>query len=377
MRNRLASLRLIGKVIATTLVLLPSAAQSTRAQQPQAPTRLDVAFSATDDATRLFWSVGPSRAQRTSELTYSDMRRRMYGASVTYRMAPLRPGTLIMMVATEWGGVDSGAIRDSDYLLPDGAESRRSSAEVTGSAAHAVSMAIGWELRDGLRYLDGLTVLLGFTHQVQTIRMQNGIQILPRSTSKDQPLPGLDSRYEPGWTSPWIALRPTLAVGPITMYASTELEFALRYRAKGSWNLREELAQPLSFEQKASGWAVMGSLGASWQVASRVAVFGSVEIDRLTATDGTDITHLAAGGHTRQTHASCRLACTACPRRVLRGPIARARLALLAVSRPTFYRPIRPTGRPACLRWILPIPHGSLVRTTNSTASLCTGGASP
>lgn len=301
MRNRIASLRLIGTVIATTLVLLSSAAQPTRAQQPRAPTRLDVAFSTTDDASRLFWSVGPSRTQRTSELTYSDMKRRTYGASLTYRMALLRPGSLIMIVATEWGGLDSGVIRDSDYLLPNGVESRRSSTEVTGSAAHAVSMAIGWEQQEPMRYLDRLTILLGFTQQVQTIRMQNGIQILPRSTGTDQPLPGLDSRYEPRWTSPWIALRPALAVGSITICASAELEFPLRYRAKGNWNLREELAQPLSFEQKAGGWAVMGSLGASWQIASRVTVFGTVELDRVTATDGTDTTHFATGGQTRQT----------------------------------------------------------------------------
>ncbi len=235
-------------------------------------------------------------------MTYSDVQRRMYGASIMYRIGRLRGGNLLLTLAAERGSLQAGVIRDSDYLLSDGTESRRSSAEVTGNAANAANIAIGWELRKPVGPLDGLTVLMGLTRQGETIRMQNGVQVLPGSdTGGERPLTGLDSRYEPRWTSPWIAFQPTLAVGWIHLHAYTELDFASRYRAKGRWNLREELAQPVSFEQEAGGWAARASLSASWQVVSHVAVFATAELARLVASDGTDITHLASGGQTRLT----------------------------------------------------------------------------
>lgn len=102
-------------------------------------------------------------------------------------------------------------------------------------------------------------ILVGYSYHEQNLTMTDGNQTLSDQANADllglgiivQPLgtfPGLDSTYETQWWGPWLGvdleIKPT---GNFMMRSFFEFHFA-EYEAKADWNLRSDLAHPVSFK---------------------------------------------------------------------------------------------------------------------------------
>jgi hypothetical protein len=138
-----------------------------------------------------------------------------------------------------------------------------------------------WDISIGLAYdvrlLANRIVLspvIGYSYHDQNLQITRGIQTIPPLG----PFQGLNSSYDPTWYGPWIGAdfqyNSYGKAAPKTGYEAffgIEYHFA-NFEAKADWNLRADLAHPVSFRQDAdgSGWVLTGGINylfnPSWSV---------------------------------------------------------------------------------------------------------------
>jgi hypothetical protein len=191
-----------------------------------------------------------------SELTYSDMLSREYAVRVQVRRGAPFGGEWRLEGELSGGDLLGGSVQDSDFRgYSPRAEVSRSLAEVTGDGVRAGSAGFGWHasLPEGWR-LSGIALSFGGQGSARTIRKQNGVIVIPTTAPKDA-MDGLDSSYASAWSGPWVALEPELRAFGFTAVMRYRLSPGAYYRADGTWNLREDLQQPISFTHQAFGSA--------------------------------------------------------------------------------------------------------------------------
>ena len=152
-----------------------------------------------------------------------------------------------------YGWITDGDNQDSDYAGDDRTlEFSRSVNNGGDGSMLDASVAIGPLFRAGSRFT--LAPLIGYSYHEQNLSITDGYQAIDTTTPVMLgPFPGLDSRYETQWWGVWLGLdagwRPW---DSMEVVASGEFHFA-EFRAEADWNLRTDLAHPVSFEQWGNG----------------------------------------------------------------------------------------------------------------------------
>lgn len=165
-----------------------------------------------------------------------------------------------------------GENRDSDYALDNRqAEFSRSHADTTGSEMLDASLGAGWTLRLGSAAT--LTPLIGLARYESIYRSSNGRQVLSDAAAASLlgiawnvplgPFDGLHSRYHPIWSSIWLGLDGELKAGQRVSLRGSLKHHWFTYKAEADWNLRSDLAHPLSFVHKDSGKGWEAEVGAA------------------------------------------------------------------------------------------------------------------
>jgi hypothetical protein len=135
---------------------------------------------------------------------------------------------------------------------------------------------------------------IGFSINKQNMKMTDGFQTLEPS-GLTGPIDGLDSSYDARWMGPWLGIdavwRPTEELA-----LSGGLEFHIaEYEAEANWNLRDDLAHPVSFRHDADGVGVVASLGGAYELAGRWSLVLDLEYQVWKAKDGIDKTYFWDG----------------------------------------------------------------------------------
>ncbi len=207
--------------------------------------------------------------------------------------------------------IDSGTVRDSDY----GGDNRtqewsRSICESNDDELWDVVLGGGYPFAfNQRRWL--LAPMLGGSIHKQNLRITNGRQVLSAT-----PPPGYDpppaigplnsqlnSLYEARWMSVWSGLdvRYQMAAKadnppPMEWGLSLTYHFWGDYQAEANWNLREDLAHPVSFEHESDGSGI--GLQAEWLI--RVSRYLNVNLNwnySQWETDAGNVTvHYSDGG---------------------------------------------------------------------------------
>lgn len=179
-------------------------------------------------------------------------------------------------VNAELGTTLAGKNQDSDYAGNNRTlEWSRSNNDADEGTVIDLSLAVGYEKpvwQRGHKRLS-LTPWAGYSMHVQNLKMRDGKQTLSVAQPGFPPpaplgtFDGLDSRYDATWHGPWVGLQGDLQLGERhTLTAQSEYHWA-NYEATARWNLRQDLAQPESFEHKADGHGVRQML--SWRYQPR------------------------------------------------------------------------------------------------------------
>ena len=172
--------------------------------------------------------------------------------------------------AAGFGLVLDGENQDSDFAGDNRSlEFSRSVNGVDGSSVVDLSGALGrsYAFGEGGRHF--IAPLLGLSYHRQQMRMKDGQQVLSDADNAHVldpgldpypvgAIPGLDSSYDAQWWGPWLGMDvqwDLLDKG--TAFARLEAHW-VEYFGEANWNLRDDLAHPVSFEHETdgSGWVM-------------------------------------------------------------------------------------------------------------------------
>lgn len=217
-----------------------------------------------------------------SELRWHDLEiAELNGALLAER------GDVMVEAAGAYGRIISGRNQDSDYLGDNRQrEFSRSNNDSGGDIADA-SLAAGYRFRlhdEAARHYGYIVPKFGYSLHRQDLQIRNGVQTVPASG----PIAGLDSHYDAQWQGPWLGAALQLEAGPHTALL-IELDYHWAdFSAKANWNLRDDLAHPLSFRHDSRGSGLVATLAISHDLSRYWTVSGRLESQHWSAEPGRD-----------------------------------------------------------------------------------------
>lgn len=183
---------------------------------------------------------------------------------------------LLLRGRAAYGEVVEGDNQDSDYAGDNRTfEFSRSNNKGGGQVGEA-TLGVGYQFwwYDGTvgRYAR-FTPMFGYAWRGHYLTISDGRQTIPAGAAG--PIAGLDSRYDAEWQGPWLGFTMLMdATDRTRVTLDVEYHYA-DYRAEADWNLRTDLAHPVSFlhETRATG-VVVGlevrhDLTPAWAITTR------------------------------------------------------------------------------------------------------------
>lgn len=264
-------------------------------------------------ADQLDWSIAGDYSGQNpnilSELTWSDLeilQLQLDGFVETKDLLWLETKTLFLGTLA-YGSIYSGNNQDSDYAGDNRTlEWSRSNNQADDGFTFDVSGAFGpkYELVPEKIFL---TPLIGYSVHIQDLSIKDGQQTVSDDVIHDAyfnpaedpwpvgAIPGLDSSYRAYWYGPWLGLN--LQLTPVEKWS---FEFSGEYHivelfAEADWNLRSNLAHPVSFEHEAHGTGLVFALKSCYELSQQWALIFSGNVQSWQTGDGVDTTYYANG----------------------------------------------------------------------------------
>lgn len=207
-------------------------------------------------------ALGGNYVNVLSQLTWSDLEIIQF----EFGLAKTFPNRLLLKGSLAYGQIFDGENQDSDYAGNNRTlEFSRSNNSSDDGDTWDATIGLGYYLpllSDTFRIIP----LAGFSVHAQNLSITEGFQTIPPLG----PFPGLNSSYDTLWYGPWIGLdmmvRKYKNNGMLLAHEITlGIEYHwVEYDAEANWNLRTDLAHPVSFEHEADGSGVVFSAGYSY-----------------------------------------------------------------------------------------------------------------
>jgi hypothetical protein len=248
------------------------------------------------------WQISFPSTQGTgrSVLDFKDL-----DSVLPYALLTLsHPRSLIgLTVRVGSGNGSNGSGQDSDYL--SGGLTHDALTDVSGETTFwSVDLHTAVSSTSGTLWY--LKPFAGWEQYREKLKLTNGRWTTLRGIPTDQPILGLDSRYEFNWEALRLGLTGGIDFIPIPrpwlQQAGIKASFALypytRYQGEGRWNLRADLNQNPSFAHQAetTGWgggeALLGLVYRPWVY---LEFEGGARYFFLQAKDGTSVSYVSNG----------------------------------------------------------------------------------
>lgn len=191
-----------------------------------------------------------------------------------------------------WGWIYSGTNQDSDY---DGDNRTDEYSRSNNTSDHGnvfdLSLALGWKLQD--KPTQRTSLLAGYAINSQNLTMTNGVQTIPATG----PFPGLNAAYKGLWRGPWLGLSHEQQLNK-KWALTTRVEYHLpNYNGEAHWNLRNDLAHPVTNNHWANGQGLVASLGVDYKAGPSWRIGAWVDYTHYLAKNGTDQVNVFDGSH--------------------------------------------------------------------------------
>ncbi|MBI3553356.1 MAG: hypothetical protein HY077_12750 [Elusimicrobia bacterium] len=248
----------------------------------------------------LNWNIGfpatPGSPDVLSELTW----RRVVVYDFQLRLSLEYAGVLQGRLKLGRGVIVDGDVQDSDF----GGSGRtfefsRSDSKANKGYTQDVSLGVGARISGAKFSLSPLP--LGMSYDSLNLRMSNGVQTHSSCAPNGQcgapvgPITGLNSSYNASWTGPWSGVDAEFAEDDFLLRLTYEYHWKAKYSGKADWNLRQDLAHPVSFKHAATGAGTVAELRLDYVAASNWSVGIAGTYQSWSAEAGTDTTFLAGG----------------------------------------------------------------------------------
>ena len=281
--------RRAGSLAATVgLTLIIYAGAAAAADRPDFNVTFGPGYRVDDFSWSIAGTTSGTNPNILSELTWRDN-----------KIAELRGGGEVWLHDRPWGAlvqlsygqIVDGEVQDSDYA----GDNR------TGEFSRSFSTPTGdtWGADVGLAYrtrvydssVDKYALLIfsaGYTWQEQDLRAKEGVQVVPAYG----PFSGLNTHYDTHWEGPWIGAQMEFETGDdITL--SLGIKYAWTdYSAEADWNLRDDLAHPVSFRHDATGGGTLVTAGLRRDLGPHWTFGALIEVRDWTTDAGVDRSYL-------------------------------------------------------------------------------------
>lgn len=213
------------------------------------------------------------------------------------------PFATCLRIRGSYGKIYDGEVRDSDYISDAGGtnEFSRSISESDDGDTLTLNAGIGPQFffwGDKL----SIAVLAGYNYQEQNLTLTDGVQVI--GTGLNTPaagtyMPDLNSSYDATWEGVWAGVDASLRLGQrLVVEAMVEVK-DVNYEAEADWNLRTDLAHPVSFEHDADGTGMMTSMAVHYLLNESWALSGNVNYAYMLSEDGVHTAYASDGSATR------------------------------------------------------------------------------
>jgi len=250
----------------------------------------DLSISIGQRKDNLNWNIASSTVNVLSELKWENMA--IFQLQAAGELHLKNDRRLRAMLG--YGVIGSGTNQDSDYNGNNRTlEFSRSNNKAGGNVLDA-SIGIGKVLR--LHNLSAgkllyVTPLVGVSMHRQNLTMTDGVQTIPATG----PFPGLASSYDALWMGPWVGAEVMVETERGWDVRARADYHVAKFSAKANWNLRLDLAHPVSFRHTATGSGIALSLEASYPAGKNLKAIIWLEHHQWTTRAGSDRMHFADG----------------------------------------------------------------------------------
>jgi Protochlamydia outer membrane protein len=274
-RHGLTSTLLLWMLLHSTLV------------EAQGPLHYDFFLGTDYRRARMDWNIAGSLAGTgpnvLSELSWYDLEIAQISGAAQITVND----RLVLLWRGAYGAVVSGKNRDSDYNGDNRTlEFLRSDSKGGGKIGDG-SIGLGYhfrkfEARAG-QYLH-VTPMVGYSWQLQYLKITDGRQTIPATG----PIVNLDSNYNAEWSGPWLGINLRLQASERTSVTIDAEYHRADFYAEANWNLRDDLAHPVSFKHSTRGYGIIVSLALSHAVNKRWDVIARLESQNWQGDPGID-----------------------------------------------------------------------------------------
>jgi hypothetical protein len=194
--------------------------------------------------------------------------------------------------SVDYGWITDGTSRDSDY---DGnnrtMEIFRSISVTEDDNVFDGVLGLGIE-KDLWHDSSTIGLLGGYSYHEQNLRFTNGVLVIPHN----MPFEGLNSTYKTKWQGPFAGIDLELRPSPhFSLFGSVEYHWP-DYEGEADWNLRSDLAHPVSFRHEAdNGDGLVLTLRGNYLFSNQWSLDLAWVYCDFSASDGIDMTFMASG----------------------------------------------------------------------------------
>ena len=263
----------------------------------QGVSHLDLTLGADYRRAQLDWNIAGDIAGNNpnvlSELIWRDMEIAQLSAAVQANLGV----HLVLQGSGAYGYIMNSNNQDSDYLGDNRSiEFSRSLNKGAGNISDA-SLALGYRFSvfdDSVGRFAQIIPMAGYSDHRQNLRIKDGTQVIP--VSAEGPIPGLDTTYDAEWKGPWLGLNMRLEASERTAILIDLAYHWADYTAVADWNLRSDLAHPVSFRHDSTGTGIVTVVALAHRLGSHWELLARLESQHWTGKTGVDTTYDTSTG---------------------------------------------------------------------------------
>lgn len=208
------------------------------------------------------------------------------------------PFATCIRVRGAYGEIYDGRVRDSDYSEY---EYSRSISDSDEGDTLTLNGGIGPQFNFWSDRIS-IAALVGYNYHEQNLTLKDGLQVISdnfKAPAVGTYMPDLDSSYDASWEGVWVGVDATLRFAQrLIVETSVEVQ-DVNYEAEANWNLRTDLAHPVSFEHDADGICIITSAAVHYLLNESWALSGNVNYGYMVTDDGTHTAYGSDGSATR------------------------------------------------------------------------------
>lgn len=308
----------------TVCVWLSGMADSMAADAEEGGPKLVLGLDAGWRQDDLHWDIASDPTGSLTPNVLSELRWKHVQSFQTALTAEAEDRHVVFRSRAAYGRIGKGLNEDSDYAGDNRTlEWSRSRNDASAGYTADVSGALGWRFEPAGAW--SFVPLAGYAWHRQFLRMRNGYQVVSKVVTINGvtyqapplgPFTGLDSRYIANWHGPWLGVELDWHGAAWQARMTGRYEWN-RYRGEANWNLRQDLAHPLSFLHRARGHGWHFQARVERRISEQLILGLDTGFSRFDTRAGTDTSYLSTGGtggvtrlngvHWRSASIGCRL----------------------------------------------------------------------